>query len=112
GCLKNNGYDKGRFDPQFYDQYTQFFVDWITAYEAAGIPIHSVAPQNEPGWSQGYPTCSFGPATDSTLNSAQIFASSEVTFGPFIDKLHTALQALPSQPGIWFGTMSNSRVFE
>jgi glucosylceramidase len=113
-CMKNGGYDKGRFDEMHYEAYAQYFVDWVTAYEAAGIPIHSVTPQNEPGWSQGYPTASFGPATDSQAQEGkEVFLSETVTFGPFVqDYLYPAMQALPTTPGIWFGTMSNNTYFD
>lgn len=112
GCLKNGDYDKGYFDTQHYQAYADFFAAWVNAYEAEGIPIHSVTPQNEPGWSQGYPTCSFGPATDSTVG-AEVFTSAEVSFGPFIENyLYPAMQSTASKPGIWFGTMSNNQYFD
>src|SRR5690606_20097606 len=66
GETESSGYDKGIFNTANYQDYADFFVSWIQAYEAEGIPIDSVMPQNEPGWAQSYPTCAFGPATDST----------------------------------------------
>src|SRR5690606_32624081 len=41
----NMAYDKGSFDTMYYQDYANFFVDWIQAYEAEGIPIDNVMPQ-------------------------------------------------------------------
>ncbi len=38
----------GALETQYYDEYTEYFVRFVQDYEAAGIPIHSVTPQNEP----------------------------------------------------------------
>src|SRR5690606_4532135 len=53
---QNGGYDKGIFNTEYYEEYADYFIAWIQAYEAEGIPIDHVMPQNEPGWSQSYPT--------------------------------------------------------
>ena len=37
--------------------YAQYFVKFVQAYAAQGIPIDYVAPQNEPNYALGYPTC-------------------------------------------------------
>jgi len=34
----------------------QYFVKWIQAYQAQGITVETVAPQNEPNYAQGYPS--------------------------------------------------------
>ena len=62
GTTETDGYDKGIFNTQYYQAYADYFVDWIQAYEAQGIPIDHVQPQNEPGWAQSYPTCAWGRA--------------------------------------------------
>jgi glucosylceramidase len=36
--------------------YAQYFVKWVQAYNAQGIKIETVAPQNEPNFAQGYPS--------------------------------------------------------
>ena len=52
----NNLSEKGAYDswiggylnPDHYEDYAIYFVKWIQAFEAAGIPIESVTIQNEP----------------------------------------------------------------
>lgn len=38
----------GQLNPQYYADYAVYFVKWIQAFEAEGIKIYSVTPQNEP----------------------------------------------------------------
>lgn len=38
----------GRLNPQYYDDYAEYFVLWIAEMEAAGIPVYAVSVQNEP----------------------------------------------------------------
>lgn len=48
----------GRMNPEFYGAYARYFVRFLEAYAAEGIPVHAVTPQNEPGFpNMGYPTC-------------------------------------------------------
>lgn len=43
--------------PQYDQQWADYFVDWIKAYQAEGVPIWAVTPQNEPqGCSGGVPS--------------------------------------------------------
>jgi glucosylceramidase len=42
--------------------YAQYFVKWIAAMGAQGITIDTVAPQNEPNYAEGYPSCLWNPA--------------------------------------------------
>lgn len=110
GNTENSGYDKGYFNTQYYQEYADFFVAWIQAYEAQGIPIDHVMPQNEPGWAQSYPTCAFGPATDSTN---QVELPNPVTLGTFVDGyLFPALDAAGLSTKVWFGTLSNNKYFQ
>ncbi len=110
GMTENGGYDKGIFNDQYYQEYADYFVDWIQAYEDAGIPINAVMAQNEPGWAQSYPTCAFGPARDST-NSTDI--PNPVTLGTFIDGyLFPSIDAAGLTTGVWFGTQSNNSFFD
>jgi glucosylceramidase len=39
----------------------QYFVLFVQGYAGHGIDIEMVAPQNEPGYSGGYPTCAWAP---------------------------------------------------
>jgi len=109
GTTENMGYDKGYFNTEYYEEYADFLVSWIEAYEAEGIPIDSIMPQNEPGWAQSYPTCAWGPATDSTNNTE---LPNPVTLGTFVDQhLFPALDAAALQTNVWMGTLSNNKYF-
>lgn len=69
-----------------------YFVKFVQAYTEQGIPIEIVAPQNEPNYSQNYP---------SAIWSASTFTS-------FIGKyLGPALSGANLQTKIMLGTMSN-----
>ena len=53
--MKTNGprnegvsWNRGRLNPDFYDDYALYFVLWIKAMEAEGFRIWAVTPQNEP----------------------------------------------------------------
>lgn len=38
----------GQLNPVYYKDYATYFVKWIQAFEAEGLPIEAVTPQNEP----------------------------------------------------------------
>lgn len=38
----------GRLNPKYYDDYAEYFVQWITEMEANGFPIYAITMQNEP----------------------------------------------------------------
>ena len=38
----------GQLNPKYYQDYATYFLKWIEAMEAEGIPIEAVTPQNEP----------------------------------------------------------------
>ncbi|HVQ90404.1 MAG TPA: ricin-type beta-trefoil lectin domain protein [Mycobacteriales bacterium] len=44
----------GWLESQFYPAYAQYFVKYIQAYQAQGVPIDYVSPQNEPTCCAGY----------------------------------------------------------
>jgi glucosylceramidase len=47
--MKDNGNFKGgSLQPQYYDEYAQYFVKYIQAMKAEGITIDAITPQNEP----------------------------------------------------------------
>jgi glucosylceramidase len=39
----------GRLLPQYYETYARYFVRFVQAYEAEGVPIYAITIQNEPG---------------------------------------------------------------
>jgi len=103
----NNAYNLGSMKntPENLDAYAQYFVKFIQAYEAEGIHIHSVHPQNEPGWQQNYPTAAWGPATNSGTNAV---INDPAFLGKFVvNNLAPAIQAAGLDTEIWYGTFSN-----
>ncbi|MBB3130171.1 glucosylceramidase [Paenibacillus rhizosphaerae] len=51
GWMKTSGHMiTGKLRPECYGAYAQYFVKFVQAYEAAGIPIYAVSIQNEPGY--------------------------------------------------------------
>lgn len=66
GWMKSTGdMIGGHLLPERYDVYARYFVKFIRAYEAEGIPIHAITVQNEPGVDRSkesnpkwhYPSC-------------------------------------------------------
>ncbi|WP_236061422.1 ricin-type beta-trefoil lectin domain protein [Actinacidiphila acididurans] len=54
--MKDNGsYIQGWLQSQYYAAYAQYFVKYIQAYQAAGVPIDYVTAQNEPTVGGDYP---------------------------------------------------------
>ncbi|MDQ1743815.1 MAG: glucosylceramidase [Pseudonocardiales bacterium] len=50
----NNAYSQGYLQAQYYGLYAQYFVKYIQAYQAQGVHIDYVSPQNEPTCCGGY----------------------------------------------------------
>jgi O-glycosyl hydrolase len=49
GWMKTtNSLYRGTLRPEYYDEYASYFAQFIGAYAAQGLPIHSVTIQNEP----------------------------------------------------------------
>lgn len=47
--MKDNHQSKGgRLKPEYYDAYVTYFVTYLRAMKARGIPIDAITPQNEP----------------------------------------------------------------
>jgi len=72
GWMKSTGdMIGGHLLPQCYGVYAEYFVRFIQAYAAEGIPIYAVTPQNEPGvntrdypMSEWYPSCQWAVLED------------------------------------------------
>ena len=45
---QNREYTAGQLKPEYYADYATYFVKWIQAFQAAGIPINAITIQNEP----------------------------------------------------------------
>jgi glucosylceramidase len=55
--MKDNGaYSQGWLQSQYYAAYAQYFVKYLQAYQAQGVPIDFVSVQNEPTCCSGYPS--------------------------------------------------------
>ncbi|MEK3885504.1 carbohydrate-binding protein [Paenibacillus sp. PL2-23] len=55
--MKNNNHlNGGKLQAQYYDEYANYFVKYINAYEASGIPVYAITVQNEPLHEAGYPS--------------------------------------------------------
>ncbi|GER88093.1 glucosylceramidase [Dictyobacter vulcani] len=67
GWMKSSGsMEGGTLNSSAYTAYANYFVKFIQAYQAQGLPIYAVTPQNEPLYvPSGYPGMSF-PAKDET----------------------------------------------
>ncbi|UCH35166.1 MAG: glycosyl hydrolase [Armatimonadota bacterium] len=58
----------GHLLPQYYGAYARYFVRFIQAYAAEGIPIYAVTPQNEPGVNtRNYPARDWYPSCQWSL---------------------------------------------
>jgi glucosylceramidase len=58
----------GNFNDNYYSSLAPYFVKAIQAYQAQGIPVYSIAAQNEPENSNGsYPTETFSAAEEGTF---------------------------------------------
>jgi len=55
----NDSLIQGWLQAQYYAAYAQYFVKYLQAYAAAGVPIDYVTAQNEPTCCAGYPSMSW-----------------------------------------------------
>jgi glucosylceramidase len=70
--MKANGtYDNlglaGSVLPQYYSALAQYFVKFIQAYQARGVPIDAITPMNEPSCSCKWPGSALSSADDATF---------------------------------------------
>jgi glucosylceramidase len=63
----NDSLQQGSLNASDFQVYAQYFVDFIKAYEADGLPIYAVTPQNEP-------------ENDNVMPTMPMSASDETTF--------------------------------
>lgn len=63
GWMKTTGVMMaGKLKPEYYGAYAHYLAKFIKAYEAEGIPIYAMTPQNEPAFpNPDYPTCAWKP---------------------------------------------------
>ncbi|WP_284742910.1 ricin-type beta-trefoil lectin domain protein [Amycolatopsis sp. RTGN1] len=58
----NDSYLLGWVESQFYPAYAQYFVKYVQAYQAAGVPINYLTVQNEPTCCASYPSTNWNGA--------------------------------------------------
>jgi glucosylceramidase len=58
----NDSYLLGWVESQFYPAYAQYFVKYVQAYQAAGVPIDYLSVQNEPTCCASYPSTNWNGA--------------------------------------------------
>ncbi|MEU5261941.1 ricin-type beta-trefoil lectin domain protein [Amycolatopsis sp. NPDC021455] len=58
----NDSYLLGWVESQYYPAYAQYFVKYLQAYQAAGVPIDYVSMQNEPTCCSSYPSTNWNGA--------------------------------------------------
>jgi glucosylceramidase len=92
--MSKNPFDGGQIkgDEQTYKALARYFVKFVQAYDAQGIKIEFVAPQNEPNYSQEYPSCHWA----------------KEQFTAFVPHLDQALRDAKLNTAIMLGTMSNA----
>lgn len=85
--LPYDSWTGGQLNPAYYADYATYFVKWIQAYEANGLKIYAVTPQNEPlnrgnsaslfmGWEEqrDFVKVALGPALKKAGIKAKIYA--------------------------------------
>lgn len=80
GWMKDNGsLVQGDLQAQYYGAYASYFVKYLQAYQAQGVKVDFVTPQNEPTCCAGYPSMSWN------ASGLRYFVGSEL-----LPKLHAA----------------------
>ena len=69
GTTTTSNFDSGHMmsSTQVLQAYALYLQAWVKAYQAQGIPIYAVAPQNEPSYAQNYPSCIWDTNSYTTL---------------------------------------------
>ena len=90
----NGGFDRGsmKSDAQTLDAHALYLTRFVEEYATEGIIVEHVQPQNEPGYPQDYPSCSWAGALMQTYIANHM--------GPLF------AERLPDTE-IWLGAMSN-----
>jgi glucosylceramidase len=91
----NNNTDSGNMqdNAQILQAYALYLTKWVQAYDAQGITIEVIHPQNEPNYAEGYPSCVWAaPLYDKFVS---------MYLGPMFESQNMSTQ-------IYLGTMSNA----
>jgi glucosylceramidase len=105
--------------------YAQYFTSWIAAYAQQNIMIDAVAPQNEPNYAQGYPSCLWnssdyakfvgtylGPALASTSTKVMLGTNSNGDSGKDMSVVTTVMgdstaKTFPKMIGLQWSMLDN-----
>lgn len=68
-----NGGNSGKLRGDMFGAYAEYLVKFVQAYEAAGVRIDALTPQNEPGQPTDYPGMDFSEPAESNLLANQLF---------------------------------------
>ena len=100
------GYDGGamRNEAKYLQANALYLAKFCETYNNEGIQINAICPQNEPGYTQGYPSCGWGryrnPDNSEVKNTEYL--------STFVkDYLVPTIKEKVPKTEIWFGTLSN-----
>jgi|GEM_PF-1680855 len=106
GAASADGFDGGvmRNEPKYLRANALYLARFVEEYTAKGIPIDAICPQNEPGYTQNYPSCGWGiyRKPDNTNVDGTEYLSDFVA-----NYLVSTMQTRCPETDIWFGTLSN-----
>ena len=68
-----NGGDHGKLRGDMYGPYAAYLVKFVEAYEAAGVHIDALTPQNEPGQQTDYPGMDLTEGAEADLLAKELF---------------------------------------
>ncbi|MBB3061784.1 family 43 glycosylhydrolase [Microbulbifer rhizosphaerae] len=86
----NNNVIGGRLDPDYYDDYAQYLLDFADYMAGNGVSLHAVSLQNEPDWDPDYESClwssgefiDFLSSQGSRFGSLKVMAAESLNFNP------------------------------
>lgn len=106
--MKTNGHmvGGGKLRPECRAAWATYFVKWISAYKAHGIPIWAVTPQNEPRFAASWEACTYSAEEEADwlglyLGPAMMTAHPEVKILPYDhnkDLVHQWAKAMYEHP--------------
>ncbi len=82
GTTTSSNFDSGNMknDDTTFKAYAQYLIKWVQAFQAQGINVSIVSPQNEPNYEQNYPSCHWATA-DFVKFVSQYFGPAITTAG-------------------------------
>ena len=108
GATDAAGYDGGVFrnEAKYLKANALYTAKFIEAYNAKGIPIKFVVPQNEPGYDQNYPSCGWGKYRKA--DGTKVYTDPEFLSDYLVNYLMPTLKTRTPETEAWFGNLSNN----